>query len=277
MSVIAGMLLQGSRMNKSQQLSVATQADARSCLSMILGKLRTAGWDPMSAGLQVVQLDTDLGDGISEIEVFADLDADGDTDGTDEQVLIRHIADRIEWRRSARRLVRDPGRGHQQRQRRRRHSRADVRSRLHERPDPCGGAGHGRVRRAGPRERIAYPFHGGQRSRLQEEAVSERGSALILAVFLLAILAGLGMALHFQALTELTMSAADRQAQQTYFLAEAGIEAESAGVVQHQRGRLVRRRPGRGGGRQRDPGPGSGRSRGRLRHRRYGFRLHGLR
>ena len=101
MSVIAGMLLQGSRMNKSQQLSVATQADARSCLSMIVGKLRTAGWDPMSAGLQVVQPDTIPGDGIDEIETFADLDADGDTDGTDEQVLIRHIGNRIEWRRSA--------------------------------------------------------------------------------------------------------------------------------------------------------------------------------
>lgn len=101
MSVIAGMLLQGSRMNKSQQLSVAVQADARSCLSMIVAKLRTAGWDPLSAGIQLVQLDTDPGDGIDEIETFADLDADGDTDGTDEQVLIRHIEDRIEWRRSA--------------------------------------------------------------------------------------------------------------------------------------------------------------------------------
>ncbi len=68
---------------------------------MIMGKLRTAGWDPMSAGIQVVQLDTDLGDDISEIETFADLDADGDTDGLNEQVLIRHIEDRIEWRREA--------------------------------------------------------------------------------------------------------------------------------------------------------------------------------
>ena len=68
---------------------------------MIVGQLRTAGWDPMSAGIPVVQLDTDLGDDISEIETFADLDADGDTDGLNEQVLIRHIEDRIEWRREA--------------------------------------------------------------------------------------------------------------------------------------------------------------------------------
>ena len=100
-TAIAGLLLQGSRMNKSQQLTVATQSDARKCLAMILAKLRTAGWDPMSAGIQVVQLDTDLGDDIDEIETFADLDADGDTDGVDEQVLIRRIEDRIEWRRSA--------------------------------------------------------------------------------------------------------------------------------------------------------------------------------
>ena len=101
LTAIAGLLLQGSRMNKSQQLTVATQSDARTCLAMILAKLRTAGWDPMSAGIQVVQLDADLGDDIDEIEAFADLDADGDTDGVDEQVLIRRIDDRIEWRRSA--------------------------------------------------------------------------------------------------------------------------------------------------------------------------------
>jgi hypothetical protein len=101
MASVAGMLLQGSRMNRSQQLTVTAQSDARTSLTMIVGKLRSAGWDPMSAGIQVVQLDTDPGDGIDEIEIFADLDADGDTDGTDEQVLIRHVADRIEWRRSA--------------------------------------------------------------------------------------------------------------------------------------------------------------------------------
>ena len=101
MSVVGGMLLQASRMGRSQQLSANMQSDARGSLAMIMGKLRTAGWDPMSAGIPVVQLDTDLGDDISEIETFADLDADGDTDGLNEQVLIRHIGDRIEWRREA--------------------------------------------------------------------------------------------------------------------------------------------------------------------------------
>jgi hypothetical protein len=55
--------------------------------------------------------------------------------------------------------------------------------------------------------------------------MNDRGSALLLAVFMLAFLAGLGIALHFQSQGELMMSAADRQAQQAYFLAEAGIEA----------------------------------------------------
>ena len=101
MTAVSGMLLQSSRIGKMQQLSANMEADARSSLAMIVGKLRTAGWDPMSAGIPVVQLDTDLGDAISEIETFADLDADGDTDGLNEQVLIRHIEDRIEWRRQA--------------------------------------------------------------------------------------------------------------------------------------------------------------------------------
>ena len=101
MAAIGGMQLQSSRWGRSQQLAASSRSDAQSCLMMILGKLRTAGWDPMSAGIQVVQLDTNLGDNISEIETFADLDADGDTDGVNEQVLIRHVGDIIEWRRSA--------------------------------------------------------------------------------------------------------------------------------------------------------------------------------
>jgi len=101
MTTVGGMLVQSSRLNKSQQMAASAQSDARTCLAMIEAALRSAGWDPMSAGIQVVQLDADTGDGIDEIELFADLDADGDTDGPDEQVLIRHLGERIEWRRSA--------------------------------------------------------------------------------------------------------------------------------------------------------------------------------
>lgn len=101
MTLTAGLLLQSSRMNRSQLLTAAAQSDARTCLSIIESTLRTAGWDPMSAGIQPVHLDSDPYDGVDEIEAFADLDADGATDGLDEQVLIRHTGDRIEWRRSA--------------------------------------------------------------------------------------------------------------------------------------------------------------------------------
>ncbi len=54
--------------------------------------------------------------------------------------------------------------------------------------------------------------------------MSERGSALLLAVFLLAVLTGLGLALHFQAQMEILMSAADGHSKQTFYLAEAGVE-----------------------------------------------------
>jgi prepilin-type N-terminal cleavage/methylation domain-containing protein len=101
MTVVMGVVLHNARINKSEQMAVAAQSDARTCMSMILQKLRTAGWDPASAGIQVVRLDSVPGDGIEEIEVYADLDADGATTGVDEQVLIRFLDDRIEWRRSA--------------------------------------------------------------------------------------------------------------------------------------------------------------------------------
>jgi prepilin-type N-terminal cleavage/methylation domain-containing protein len=101
MAAALGLIVHNSRINKSQQMAVAVQSDARTCMSMMVQKLRTAGWDPTSAGIQVVRLDTTPGDGVEEIEVYADLDNDGATTGSNEQVLIRFIDDRIEWRRSA--------------------------------------------------------------------------------------------------------------------------------------------------------------------------------
>ena len=52
MTITAGLLLQSSRMNSSQQLTAAAQSDVRTCLSIIESRLRTAGWDPTSAGIQ---------------------------------------------------------------------------------------------------------------------------------------------------------------------------------------------------------------------------------
>ena len=55
--------------------------------------------------------------------------------------------------------------------------------------------------------------------------MSERGSALLLAIFLLVLLAGTGIALHALGRNELFMSWATQQSKQVYFLAESGVEA----------------------------------------------------
>jgi len=96
--VLAG-LLANKRINRAEQMTAAVQADARNCLSIVVQKLRSAGWDPAQAGIPTVALDPDLTDGISQIEIFTDLNADGLTTGKDESVLIRHIDNRLEWRR----------------------------------------------------------------------------------------------------------------------------------------------------------------------------------
>jgi hypothetical protein len=106
---LAGMLLHSSRLNRSQQLAMAVQSNARNCLALIVERLRSAGWDPQNAGLPTVMLDP-LGtaaspaDGVDNVEVYADLNADSETDGVatdddeEEQVLIRHVGDTVEWR-----------------------------------------------------------------------------------------------------------------------------------------------------------------------------------
>jgi prepilin-type N-terminal cleavage/methylation domain-containing protein len=99
-TTLAGMLVHSSRINRSAQAKAELQAATRNCVSMIVQKLRSAGWDPRNAGLNVITLDTDPGDPVSEIEVFADLDENGTTNGLDEQVLIRHVGEQVLWRRT---------------------------------------------------------------------------------------------------------------------------------------------------------------------------------
>ena len=55
--------------------------------------------------------------------------------------------------------------------------------------------------------------------------LDERGVALVMAVFVLAMLTGIGVALLFVSQTEIRMSQADLRAKQAFYLAEAGIEA----------------------------------------------------
>ncbi len=66
---------------KTEQLTAEVQSNARNCLAMIVQKVRSAGWDPADAGIAFVTLDPDLSDSVSELEIFADLDADGPTIG----------------------------------------------------------------------------------------------------------------------------------------------------------------------------------------------------
>jgi len=97
----AKMTIESSRINRSEQLLAQTQDNARNSMAIIVQKLRSAGWDPLNAGLPMVAWDSNPSDDVSEIEVFADLDGDGLTTSLDEQVLIRHTGNRIVWRRSS--------------------------------------------------------------------------------------------------------------------------------------------------------------------------------
>ncbi|MCP3980617.1 MAG: hypothetical protein GY716_15045 [bacterium] len=104
MGGLLGMLVESARINKSQQMTVEVQANARNSLALVTRQLRTAGYDPMNIGIPTVVLDPDPDDAVSQIEIFADLDASGDTEGPlngDEQVTIRHTGDRIVLRETS--------------------------------------------------------------------------------------------------------------------------------------------------------------------------------
>lgn len=98
---VGGMLVQSSRTNKAERLRAEAQASARNSVSLIAQRLRTVGWDPLGVGFAPVVPDADPEDGISTVEVFNDLNADGDLDDEGESVLIRHQGSVIEWRSSA--------------------------------------------------------------------------------------------------------------------------------------------------------------------------------
>jgi prepilin-type N-terminal cleavage/methylation domain-containing protein len=97
-TAVATVMLQNSRLNRSQQLLANAQNNARASMDLVVGRLRSAGWDPMGGDIDVVATDPDLTDDISQIETFADFDEDKSTAGAGEQVLIRHNGNRIEWR-----------------------------------------------------------------------------------------------------------------------------------------------------------------------------------
>jgi type II secretory pathway pseudopilin PulG len=95
---LAGLLIQNAKANKREQLRAEVQANARNCISRVVKILRNAGWDPGDHDIATVVLDPNTGDSISQIEAFIDRNGDGVTIGTPlEQVLIRHVGDRVEW------------------------------------------------------------------------------------------------------------------------------------------------------------------------------------
>jgi len=99
-AALAGLIFENSRLNNSQSITAEVQANARNTLSILVQTLRSAGWNPDLAVLAPVILDSDPTDGVEQIEIFADFDADGLTDTDGERILIRYIGDRVEWRRT---------------------------------------------------------------------------------------------------------------------------------------------------------------------------------
>jgi len=97
LSALAVTLIQNARINRAQQMALQVQSDARNCLSMIVPVLRSAGWDPMNVGIPTAV----VGGGGSQVQIFADLNEDGDTDDADEDVTIRFYGSRIEWRKTS--------------------------------------------------------------------------------------------------------------------------------------------------------------------------------
>lgn len=95
---LSGMMIQNLKVNSREQLRSEVQSNARNCISRIVTVLRSAGWDPGLHGIPTVALDPDTSDNVSQIETFIDRDGDGVTAGTaKEQILIRHVGDRVEW------------------------------------------------------------------------------------------------------------------------------------------------------------------------------------
>lgn len=104
MGGLASLLIQNAQINKAQRMTAEVQGNARNCLTMVVQKLRGAGWNPMStSSFPIVLTDQDLSDSISEITVYGDVfePPDGDWDDLDEEVLIRHTGNQIVWRRDA--------------------------------------------------------------------------------------------------------------------------------------------------------------------------------
>ena len=97
---LASMLVDNAKLNKSQQMAITAQADARNCVSMIEQVLRTSGWDPKNTGLSGITLQSPAAGSDNWIEIRADLDEDTATTSAGEDVTIRKNGTTLEWKTS---------------------------------------------------------------------------------------------------------------------------------------------------------------------------------
>ena len=97
---IAPLLLDSSRVNRSQQMTMTVQADARNCLELVTSIIRSSGWDPRKTGFAALTLNASDPASADHIEVFADLNEDGDTADDGEDVLVQLSGKQLQWRKS---------------------------------------------------------------------------------------------------------------------------------------------------------------------------------
>jgi hypothetical protein len=107
MTGLGTLLVHNSKLNKSEQMKAETQSNARNTLSVIVQRLRSAGWDPLgSDSFATITPDTNTSDTIAEITMRTDYHTPG-TLGTpdglaseiDEIVVFRHANNAIIWDR----------------------------------------------------------------------------------------------------------------------------------------------------------------------------------
>ena len=217
MGGLAKLLIQNSQVNRKEQMAVETQANARHCVSMITAVIRSAGWDPAETGFDSVDLDPTPLDSEQSIRVYTDLNADSDNDDADEDITIRRIGTRVEWRKTsdatqpfvvlADNITNDSdGDG----------TVEAVRSGLADESASDQHPGHRPLSDSGFADRQLLPVHDQQRSHDQEEpamksesqplhdrripapegetaaAVPNEGSALVMAIFVLFLLTAMG-------------------------------------------------------------------------------------
>jgi prepilin-type N-terminal cleavage/methylation domain-containing protein len=100
-TMVAKTVIDGAKLTKTEQMTIAAQSDARNCVSLIEQVLRTAGWDPKNAGITGIQLQSPAVASTNWIEVFSDVDVeDGATTGNGEDVTIRLNGTQLEWKKS---------------------------------------------------------------------------------------------------------------------------------------------------------------------------------